>query len=157
MRSPFVLPNSKDPLRLDWGDEASHSCVAFSIVIFPMFVFTTEWDADFGIVDFGTLRISESGRFSFGSGRPWRPSSTAPRWIRKPARPSRWSRGTRSGPSAATSRSKLKGSGAARDRTKRTIPIRVRSQFFQNSGMFVEKLKKFRKISTFSRMVAKFR
>ena len=87
MRSPFVLPNSKDPLRLDWGDEASHSCVAFSIVIFPMFVFTTEWDADFGIVDFGTLRISESGRFSFGSGRPWRPSSTAPRWTRKPARP----------------------------------------------------------------------
>ena len=36
---------------------------------------------------------------------------------------------------------------SARDRAKRTIPIRVRSAFFQNSGIFARKFKKFRKIT----------
>ena len=36
----------------------------------------------------------------------------------------------------------LKGSGVARDRTKRTIPIRNRSEFLQNLGFFARKFKK---------------
>ena len=48
---------------------------------------------------------------------------------------------------------------SARDRTKRTIQIGVRSEFFQNSRIFARKFKNFgkSKISTFSKIFAKSR
>ena len=46
---------------------------------------------------------------------------------------------------------------SARDRTERTIAIRVRSEFFANSEIFARKFKNFRIISTFSKTSAKFR